>query len=205
MKPKEFDSILRRTYLYFNKNELSNFDDQFITSAKDNFLRLYQKAPKFKQSGNKANFHYAISALAIYLTIKDTFGKTSEEALIFTKRFIHTGAKNKIINSVLSKLSFYFLGKFKWVQKLMLKSQTALIEADGWKAIPVGSDAAIAFDVYQCGICEYLKKNNAIILAEIFCELDMIGVEYMPGLMLERKFTIAQGNDICDFRYKKTV
>ena len=57
------------------------------------------------------------------------------------------------------------------------------------------------YDYYECGVCKLFKDEGAQELAKYVCKLDY-GMFDMIGITLTRTKTIADGDDICDFRFK---
>ncbi len=56
----------------------------------------------------------------------------------------------------------------------------------------------------RCGICELARQENCFELARYFCRIDAVTYDIM-GAVLDRKKTIANGDEICDFHIiKKT-
>lgn len=63
-------------------------------------------------------------------------------------------------------------------------------------------DLGYGIDILQCGICKQFQKQNYAQFTSILCEVDYMTTN-LAGLEMIRYGTIAQGADICDFRYKK--
>ncbi|WP_437396949.1 L-2-amino-thiazoline-4-carboxylic acid hydrolase [Flagellimonas lutimaris] len=57
-------------------------------------------------------------------------------------------------------------------------------------------------DIIECGICKLFHKHNMDRYTPILCEVDKI-TSSLAGLELFRQGTIANGAEICDFRFKK--
>jgi len=57
-------------------------------------------------------------------------------------------------------------------------------------------------DILECGICKLFLKHDAAAFAPILCEVDKV-TSSLAGLELIRSGTIANGAEICDFRFKK--
>ena len=65
-----------------------------------------------------------------------------------------------------------------------------------------GSDFDYGYDYLHCPCCEYFKSHEAAELAAYFCLLDFPEHKLM-GTGLTRTKTLAQDDDLCDFRFKK--
>jgi hypothetical protein len=62
----------------------------------------------------------------------------------------------------------------------------------------------ISFDMTSCLYCEELKKRNAFELCIAFCESDHLSYDPLsPKIVFKRSGTIAYGNKVCDFCFKK--
>jgi hypothetical protein len=65
-----------------------------------------------------------------------------------------------------------------------------------------GSDFDFGFDFTECAVCKFFHKENADELTPYMCRYDFIESRACnTGLM--RTKTLAEGQDRCDFRYKK--
>jgi len=75
-------------------------------------------------------------------------------------------------------------------------------EEYGWKArINRDKDYYLSADMLSCGLHKWLVLNDAAELCKIACQADYTTMEYMPNLKLKREKTIANGDDVCSFRY----
>lgn len=59
-------------------------------------------------------------------------------------------------------------------------------------------------DIMECGICKLFSKHHYFRYASILCEVDKMTSGF-AGLELIRTGTIANGAEICDFRFKKLI
>ncbi|MFU2208698.1 L-2-amino-thiazoline-4-carboxylic acid hydrolase [Solidesulfovibrio sp. C21] len=70
------------------------------------------------------------------------------------------------------------------------------------KAIPGdGKTFDLGYDYTQCGVVLYFKAQGVAEVAPYFCLNDFLASR-AQGTGLERKHTLAQGDALCDFRYK---
>ncbi|MDO4622685.1 MAG: L-2-amino-thiazoline-4-carboxylic acid hydrolase [Eubacteriales bacterium] len=65
-----------------------------------------------------------------------------------------------------------------------------------------GRDFALGYDYHECGICKLCADEGCFEIAHYLCRLDFLLAEMM-GMKLTRTQTIADGADVCDFRYAK--
>ncbi len=71
----------------------------------------------------------------------------------------------------------------------------AFVEGDG-----INFDYGV--DYLECGTCKFLENQGASELAPYICPVDILYSEIL-GWGLTRTQTIAEGADICDFRFKE--
>lgn len=64
-----------------------------------------------------------------------------------------------------------------------------------------GREFDLGVNYTECGICKYLRSQNALELAPHMCSVDF-AVSSAMGLNLKRSKTLANGDDLCDFRFK---
>jgi hypothetical protein len=76
-------------------------------------------------------------------------------------------------------------------------------EKYGWASDFPQSDAYIAFNMTKCGLSDWFRDQGAPEIASIACEGDFIWTKLLTGLEFIRTKTIANGNDVCDFRFLK--
>ena len=58
------------------------------------------------------------------------------------------------------------------------------------------------FDYHECGVCKLCQNENCMDIAKYLCKLDYMTVDMM-GIGLDRTKTLANGDDVCDFRFKR--
>ncbi len=94
-----------------------------------------------------------------------------------------------------------FFGQMKrwcdWSQKQTYPANWVAEFIDGQ-----GQDFDYGLDFSQCGAVLYFEKQQALDVAPYFCLIDF-PVSDHKGTGLVRTKTIAQGHEVCDFRYKK--
>lgn len=84
------------------------------------------------------------------------------------------------------------------------QTQQRLHPADwvGKAVLGSGQDFDLGYDYSQCGAVKYFKANGVEKVAPYFC-LNDFSMSKAMGTGLARVHTIAQGDGLCDFRYKK--
>ncbi|MBR1863220.1 MAG: L-2-amino-thiazoline-4-carboxylic acid hydrolase [Ruminococcus sp.] len=66
--------------------------------------------------------------------------------------------------------------------------------------LPKCEEYDLGYDYHECGICKICRDEGCFELAKYLCRLDFIMADMM-GADLVRTKTIAEGGDMCDFRY----
>ncbi|MEJ2715898.1 MAG: L-2-amino-thiazoline-4-carboxylic acid hydrolase [Deltaproteobacteria bacterium] len=119
------------------------------------------------------------------------FDKT-ELAEILRKKALAEGAK-KFSKQSLEKTRAWA----EWTQRRSFEGD--------WVAYFVAGDGHefdFGYDYTECGVVKYFRKHNSMAPAPYFCLNDFIRSQTL-GTGLRRSKTLAQGDDVCNFRYKK--
>ena len=66
--------------------------------------------------------------------------------------------------------------------------------------LPKCSEFDYGLDYHECGICKICRDENCFELAKYLCRLDFV-IADMMGVKLIRTKTLAEGYEVCDFRY----
>ena len=64
-----------------------------------------------------------------------------------------------------------------------------------------GVPPPLIFGVHRCFYVDVLGRFGAPELTRLFCDMDDVVFENIPGVRWERKNTIGRGGEFCDFRY----
>ena len=90
-------------------------------------------------------------------------------------------------------------GRLKWSED----SHKSLYEND-WvlDILPGNGEYDLGYDYHRCGICKICSDEGCPELAKYLCRMDFVLADIM-GMKLVRTGTIAEGADICDFRYSR--
>ncbi|MCE1246855.1 MAG: L-2-amino-thiazoline-4-carboxylic acid hydrolase [Firmicutes bacterium] len=222
----EFEEEPKEDYYALNKNKYKKmFEEsamgfeQYITSdvgadkakqireqSEAYFDRLYAKLPAVGGSKN-INVVYLIEAasyLAFYPSMQQA-GKTARDlGKIFFDMYEQQIEKDtpeerkKVQDEFFSdKYKKHFKQYAAWTQKNKYPMNWIAEYKEG-----NGTDFDWGYDYKRCGIVEFLKSENASELAPYICLTDFVK-SWVYGTGLERESTIANGNSICDFRYKR--
>jgi len=203
---KDFDDTFNpgRSILVASMDE--TFADQILKEARIEYEAIIPKIPYIGGEENTSTQHIvgASQCLAIYKTLKEKGMDIKEIGKIIydmTEAYIHVQPK-----WVLNIYGYfkYHLGrsdKMREQAKMSQKRQYPMdfvfkfVEGDG-KELDYGTD------MIECGIVKFFRTQSAEELVPYICVLDFpISKAFNRGLI--RTMTIAEGAEICDFRYKK--
>ena len=179
------------------KKEVS--DKNVIKEIKKEYRAVIDRAGDIG-SDNTLLASYALAAFFIAMNRKDN--KTPEENIEILSSHIQT---NKLVKTFLGgDADTYFsekkmAGRREWSKKTHERKYE-----DDWVVDVIEKDDKydMGLDYTRCGVCEMCKKEGCFEWAQYLCRLDFMLVE-MIGIKLDRKGTLAQGADKCDFRFKK--
>ena len=203
MNKKELIKLINWCRPVIIKNIRKDNFSIFYKKTIDEFSKLQLNAPKFHQPVNKDNFHFAVFGLSIYKVLKNEFKFKEGKAISILTIIIDEAIKQHCKHLFILRFFMGKMSKSKFVKNMMEKRMLSLNEADGWFIKKAESEAYIAFDIYQCGLLKYLKEQDAPEICCAFCKADYTIAKYMKGLKFVRTKTLANGNNICDFRYFK--
>lgn len=109
-------------------------------------------------------------------------------------------------NAIVRKFSKKDCFNADWQKKrneIALESQKREFSNDWVSEFRPGKDInEYGINFYECGICKLCKQENCFELASQMCKFDYVMAEAM-GAELTRTKTIAGGNQLCDFFYRK--
>lgn len=203
MNYRHIQNLIARHQSIIEQQITSGSFKEFSSHCSSLILDLLKDAPDYRQAGNRQNFKYAIPALAMYKSFREFSALNEDKAFSLTKRIIFTEVEQRLFSRWYLRFFFKNISRLKWFADLLVDAQTSLDEEGGWYAVAVDDGSWIAYNVTRCGIVEYLKKKHAPELVSLFCELDSMTARYMKGLSFKRFATIADGAEVCDFRFIK--
>ena len=88
-------------------------------------------------------------------------------------------------------------GRMEWARQI-----SSVKNENNWavEVLPKCSEYDLGYNYTECGICKLCKDEGCPGLAKYMCRLDHI-IADMMGADLVRTKTLAEGGDMCDFRY----
>jgi hypothetical protein len=174
---------------------------RFESSSHTNHEQLRQKAPVFKSAFNRRMFEYAIPCLAMYRALLDELGMKKDDAFVILKDIVQWSTRSEIEANWFNRLMLRMSLSNSLFGKIYTRTITGLKEEHGWLAEAVPGPALVSFNMTRCAILEYLKTQQAAELCPVFCFADQIAAKYVKGIRFERTGTLAEGAEVCDFRY----
>ena len=119
--------------------------------------------------------------------------------------FLRDGFKgNKLIRMFLGDAKTYYSEKKMEARRKWSKDTYERKYKNDWLVDVVPGDDVheFGFDYKECGVCKLCKDEGCFELAKYLCRLDFLIVEVI-GIKLDRTKTLAEGGDLCDFRFRK--
>ena len=88
-------------------------------------------------------------------------------------------------------------GRMEWARQI-----SSAKGENNWsvEVLPKSADYDLGYNYYECGICKLCKDEGLPEIAKFLCRLDYVIADIMVA-RLERTKTLAEGADMCDFRY----
>ena len=88
-------------------------------------------------------------------------------------------------------------GRMEWAHRI-----SSVKNENNWavEVLPKCAEYDLGYNYTECGICKLCRDEGCPELAKYMCRLDYI-IADMMGADLVRTMTLAQGGDMCDFRY----
>ena len=180
--------------------------NRFCEAALREYDSFASQIPVYEDKINKSNFFAnGPFMLSSYRALLGEFNLNKKEALDMLSQITNFKHRNKFENqSVIMKFIFPRVAKYDFLRDLMLKRFTfSKDEKYGWASDFPQSDAYIAINITKCGLTDWFRDQGAPEIASIACEGDLIWTKLLTGLKFIRTKTIADGGEICDFRFVK--
>jgi len=178
--------------------------DRFCQAALKEYDSFALQLPCFEDDMNKSLFYSNCPwMLSNYRALRGEFNLNQEEALDKLRQisnFKHTKKfenESEFMKSIYPKIAEDELLREETLKRFTIKKD----EKYGWATVLPESDAYIAVDYTKCGITDWFREQGAPEIAPIACEGDYIQFALWKGLKFIRTKTIANGDEICDFRF----
>lgn len=91
----------------------------------------------------------------------------------------------------------YIPRRLKWAEESKRRKNE-----NNWvlDVLPRCEEYDLGYDYHECGICKICKDEGCFELAKYLCQFDFMMADLMNAKLV-RTTTIAEGGDLCDFRY----
>lgn len=138
---------------------------------------------------------------AYFIAMNRSTGKTAEENYEILKDGL---CASKLFHKAVGNVDSYLdekkmPGRLAWSEE----SHKRKYEND-WVVdiLPANDEYELGYDYYECGVCKLCKDEGCPELAQYMCRMDYVLADIMD-MKLTRTKTIAEGADMCDFRYSR--
>lgn len=203
---EEFRQVLNDAALFLQPELGPKSTQALLRHALVNFDRLL---PEFPFIGGESNWVTKFIPMAgwyaaLYPPMKEN-GKNSEDLGRLMYELSKTGLekipKENALSAGKDAFTQEYMDKFKsWAEWTRKREYPANWVADFVQGD--GEEFDYGYDYTECGVVKYFQAQGVPELAPYFCLTDF-PKNAVLGTGLVRKRTIAQGDGICDFRYKK--
>ncbi len=198
----------------FSKTVLKNLQSSLSSAfGSEKAVVIFEKASSILNNeliqlddrGNKAiRKHlcdFILPGFACYKALQET-GFHAEEAFEFVSKEIYKTAEEMGNTMRKFKNLPFAYGLMRLFARPIMKYG---FPKEGWTIYwKENNSKRISFDMTSCLYCEELKKRNAFELCIAFCESDHLSYDPLsPKIVFKRSGTIAYGNKVCDFCFKK--
>ncbi len=202
----ENNDIFFNLIKHFAKNELEvHFDDKTVSQITEKTHQQYKENEpnllRQKSFGASITIRMACYSVAFYNSLLSV-GKNKEESIeilynICWDIYKIMGDAPMIIANAISSNKHKKMEIATQIFRIFPFSSPDYI----WEDVE-SDNKTVAFDCKQCRVAEYFMDNNiGDVCYNTWCKLDFPLAEKWGG-KLERKGSIANGNKICDFRWK---
>ncbi|MCR5396637.1 MAG: L-2-amino-thiazoline-4-carboxylic acid hydrolase [Lachnospiraceae bacterium] len=116
----------------------------------------------------------------------------------------HAISSSKLLRSTMGNSDSYLdekklPGRFQWAKESKKRAKKNNWVVD---VLPGCDEYDLGYDYYECGVCKICRDEGCLELAKYMCRLDFVIADIM-GMKLVRTKTLAEGAELCDFRYSR--
>jgi hypothetical protein len=144
-----------------------------------------------------------LTGLAAY-TVSRERGMSQEQALARMRDLnVASSRAERKMMELLGRLPFFY----EMLRRLLHRIMTRDYPPEGWNLEWVEvSDERLAFNMHSCFYLETYKAYGAPELAPLACEVDDLHFDgAWPTVRWERSGTLARGDKVCDFCYRRVT
>lgn len=173
----------------------------FPRSMADKIINEYDKVAARAKDIGKSRLISGYTMGIYFIAMNRSTGKSPEENFeIFRDALCASKLFRKAVGNAESYLDDRKMqGRLKWSEE----SHKRIYEND-WvlDILPGNGEYDLGYDYHECGVCKLYRDEGCTELAHYMCLMDFVLADIM-GMKLVRTGTIADGADICDFRYSR--
>jgi hypothetical protein len=202
---KDFDHMVKRVKGTIIERYGKKRTDDMLVMAREEYRNLIPKLPYVGDMGMFKQFVISTGwYLAFYRAMQAWSISIHESGLLF---FEFTRNYVEHVPGLVRR----YLGVQMFTERFQRKAREKAIESqerplpEGYICKYVEGDGItfdFGVDYLRCATLEFLRRQGAEELAPYTCALDYISSEFL-GWGLTRTTTLAEGGDVCDFRFKK--
>ena len=188
--------IFNKFLLNIVKEEIN--DDKVLENIKNEYKNIILRA-KDIGSNNMLLSSYALAAFFIAMN------RESNLDTLKNYEILYNGLKHsKILKIFLGNSKSYFSEKKMKIRRKWSKETYKKKYENDWivDVLEKTDNYEFGLNYKACGVCKLCKDENCFELAKYLCKLDFMLVEII-GIRLNRTKTIAEGYELCDFRFIK--
>jgi len=202
---KDFDNIVKRTNKVFVLHYGEEQAKVIIAETRQEYEALIPQIPNIGGRQPHTQFLIATAQFLAMYRVLTRHGRTLEESgeLIYEVSKAWMNSYPKFVLRLFGGMDFSKRYQTA-VQKRAEESHQRQYPGDYVFNFVQGDGKEFDFgvDYIECAGCSFLEKQGASELAPYLCNIDILYSEaYGWGLI--RNYTLAQGHDKCDFRFKK--
>jgi hypothetical protein len=166
---------------------------------------IERELPRFRQRINRGLFSpLSASLVALFHTLREDAGLDRAAAASVVDELLQTAYRRRLSPPIKGKLMGAAF-RLPVLRNAVLRSmERAREDAGGFVMREVDSPGDLmAFNVEFCPISKFFAEHDAVEVGPLVCKIDDMLVDTMPGIVLHRTGTIANGATRCDFRYRR--
>ena len=171
-----------------------------VAQAQERYAALLEKRPHLAHQALRSHLKGSIlPGLALYQVLLEEGNPQEEVVAEMEFALAKTVASSLKVIKLLERLPNQFL-VFRKALDLIMKTS---FPAAGWDVTWVANDEhQVAFNIHSCFYMQVLEYYGAPELVPVFCRTDdLIGEALPKSIRWERSNTLAQGGEMCDFRW----
>ena len=193
----KYDMTLKLFGSVYSSFIKKSFSKDTLKAIKKEYKNIMKRASDI---GNKNMLISSYSLAAFFIAMNRLDHLSSEENYLI----LHDGMKkSKLLKITMGDAKSYLSDKRNEKRKKWSIDTKKKIYPNDWVVEIVDSDPSYyEIDYYECGACKLCRDEQCPELTKYLCKLDYLLAGIM-GLELHRKKTLANGDNMCDFKYKR--